>query len=306
LINLTIFVQCYNRPAYAKKAIESVLKQTNQEFRLVISDNSNNDEMLHLMKLEFPSLEYRRRHPSLSAFEHFNKSVAEADTEFLCLFHDDDLMESNFVGDMLKTISLYPRAVAYSCNGYIIDGEAERKRVFFEASSSFVTVENPRELAGRYFSRHPNGFAPFPAYIYRSSVVKYILLNPDAGGKYSDVSWLLEISKKGQFVWNTERLFCYRMHETNDSNIEVLGDRLKLLGYCKLNESSLGKNIINDYRFGMYKQLHVDLLKSKKSGLHHLKYINRFLLRYRLKRFFKRDTYSYLMYKCNKLFSKYL
>jgi glycosyltransferase involved in cell wall biosynthesis len=304
LIKLTIFVQCYNRPAYARRAIESVLKQTNQQFRLVISDNSNNDEMHKLVQLEFPKLEYRRRVPSLSAFEHFNKSIAEADTEFLCLFHDDDLMETGFVDAMLQTIALYPHAVAYSCNGVTIDEDIARDGDFFEAADEYVKVDGPRELVGRYFSRHPSGFAPFPAYIYRSSLVKKIPMNPEAGGKYSDVAWLLDISKHGLIVWSARRLFRYRMHTANDSNTEVLRDRLKLLGYFKNNEPSFGKNIIDDYRFGIYKQLRVDLLHAQKSALHHLKFIENFLLSYRLKRIFRRDTYAYLAYKFKKLFFK--
>lgn len=302
MTKLTIFIQCYNRPVYAKLAIESVLRQTNMAFRLVISDNSTNDELYRLVHAEFPTLEYRRRIPSLPALDHFNISISEVDTEFFCLFHDDDLMEPGYVESMLNTISLYPHAVAYACNAVTIDGEVERKGSFFESRDRHIIIRNPRALMGRYFSRFPNGYAPFPAYIYRSSVVRNIPLDPQTGGKYSDVTWLFEISKNGPIVWDSQKLIRYRMHTANDSNLESLGDRLKLLGFLKLNKSFVGQAIVFDYRFGLYKRLRRNSKTAQDPDFRHGKFIGQFLLTYRLKRFFRPETYAYFLYKSGKFF----
>lgn len=302
MTKLTIFIQCYNRPVYAKLAIESVLRQTSKAFRLVISDNSTNDELFRLIQTEFPMLEYRRRVPSLPALDHFNISISEADTDYICLFHDDDLMEPVYVEAMLNTIELHPLAVAYACNAVTIDEEVVRNGSFFEADANHVIINSPRALAGRYFSRYPNGFAPFPAYIYRSSVVKNIPLNPQTGGKYSDVTWLLEISKNGAIVWNSRKLIRYRMHAANDSNLESLRDRLKLLGFLKHNKSIIGQAVIDDCRFGIYKNLRKSMLKSHDAVFRHKNFIEHYLLTYRLKRFFRPETYAYLYYKAGKLF----
>lgn len=303
LTKLTIFVQCYNRAAFARQAIESVLRQTNKNFRLVISDNSNNDEMHLLILAEFPTLEYRKRVPSISSLDHFNLSISEADTEYLCLFHDDDLMEPDYVDAMLKTIELHPYAVAYSCNAAVIDEENVPNDESFESRDAYITIENPRALAGRYFSRHPNGFAPFPAYIYRSSIVKNIPLNPTTGGKYSDFTWLLDISKVGPIVWNSAKLVRYRIHASNDGGFESARDRLRLLGYLKRNTTLVGKNIISDYRFFLYKKLCGDWIADRKYPARHEKFFKRYLRMYRLQRLFRPETYAYLYYKLGKLFS---
>lgn len=303
MTKLTIFIQCHNRPAYAKCAIESALRQANQDFRLVISDNSSNDELCNLVHAEFPGLDYRRRAPTLSAIDHFNTSISEADTEFLCLFHDDDLMEPDYVDAMLNTIEFQPFAVAYSCNAEIIDEEDVFKGGSFESRNSYVIIENPHALAGRYFSRFPNGIAPFPAYIYRSNIVKKIPINPQTGGKYSDVAWLLEISKCGSIIWNSEKLIRYRMHATNDGGFESTRDRLRLLGYLKMNNSFVGQAIINDYRFFLYKKLCKSGSLDRQFSTRYKKLFDRYLLIYRLKRFFKPETYAYLYYKLGKLFS---
>jgi len=302
LNKLTIFIHCHNRPAYARSTIESVLSQTNRDFHLVISDNSSNDEMRELIHAEFPDLDYRRRSSSLSALDHFNTNIAEADTEYICLFHDDDLMEPGYVDAMLNTIALFPRAVAYSCNAQIIDDEGLPRGTSFESGNAHLLIESPRALAGRYFSRFPNGIAPFPAYIYRSDIVKKTPMNHQTGGKYSDVAWLLEISKFGYIVWNSEKLIQYRMHATNDGGVESLRDRLKLLGFLKKNGSFVGAAIINDYRFFLYKKLYANGLVGRQFPAKYENIFYRYLLMYRFRRFFKLETYAYLFYKFGELF----
>lgn len=297
MTKLTIFIQCHNRPAYAKCAIESVLRQTNRDFRLVISDNSSNDELYRLIQAEYPTLEYRRRVPMLSAFDHFNKSISEADTDFLCLFHDDDLMEPEFVDSMLNTIAVYPDAVAYSCNGVTIDKEIARKGSFFESKGTHILINDARTLAARYFSKYQNGFAAFPAYIYRTSTVKNIPFDAQTGGKYSDVAWLLEIAKNGAIVWSTKNLIRYRIHATNDSGAESLRDRLKLLGFLKLNRSFVGQSIINDYRFGLYKNLCKTSISNFKLSARRINVFKCYLLVCRLKRFAKPEIYTYIRHK---------
>ncbi len=300
---LTIFIVCHNRPAYAKLAIESALRQSNQDFRLVISDNSTNDELYRLISAEFSSLEIRRRVPSLPSPDHFSKCISEADTDYFCLFHDDDLMEPGYVDAMFKTIELHPYAVAYSSNAEIVDEAAEVKHSSFESKDTHVIIENPRALAGRYFSRFPNGVAPFPAYIYRSDIVKGIAIDPESGGKFTDVAWLLEISKHGFIVWNSEKLIRYRIHAGSDGGFESIRDRLRLLRYLKTNSSSVGQSIISDYRFFLYKKLCKAGLAGRKLPDKYARILNRYLLIYRLKRFFKVETYAYLHYKLRKHFN---
>ena len=302
MISLTIYIQCYNRPVLAKHAINSVLRQTNQSFRLVISDNSSSDELCNMIRFDFPSLEYRRRMPSLPVLDHLNKSISETETELVCLFHDDDLMEPDYVDEMLKTVTCYPHAVAYASNAMTMNGEPTKVDCFFESERPMVVINNSRELAGRYFSRHPNGFAPFPAYIYRTSVIKKMLFDSRTGGKYSDVAWLLELASHGPIIWNSRHLIRYRMHEANDSNMESLRDRLRLLGFLKLNKSLIGQAIINDCRFGIYKKLHKKALSNHDNHFRHKAIIEKYLRNYRLRRLFRLDTYRYIFYKLSKFF----
>lgn len=302
MIKLSIVIHCHNRAAYAKRAIESALLQTNQDFRLVISDNSSNDELCDLVRAEFPGLDYRRRPSTLPALDHFNLNIAETETDFICLFHDDDLMTPGFVDAMLKTIAAYPHAVAYSCNADIINEDDVTIDESFESSEPYVVINTPRALAGRYFSRHPNGFAPFPAYIYRSSAVKNLSLDVQSAGKYSDFTWLVDLSKTGAIVWNSQRLMRYRIHATNDGGIESSKGRFKLLGYLKRSRPSVGQAIINDYRFFLYKKFCRNGASDHQFSERVIDIFRRYMLMYRIKRFFRLETYAYIFHKIGKRF----
>lgn len=303
MTKLTVVIHCHNRAAYAKRAIESALRQTNQDFRLVISDNSSNDELCDLVRAEFPQLDYRRRPPTLPALDHFNLNIAETETDFICLFHDDDLMTPTFVEAMLKTIAAHPHAVAYSCNADIINEDDATIDESFESSDPYVILDTPRALAGRYFSRYPNGFAPFPAYIYRSSAAKKLPLNVQSAGKYSDFTWLVDLSKTGAIVWNSCKLMRYRIHATNDGGIESSKGRFKLLGYLKKSRPAVGQAIINDYRFFLYKKFCKNGASDHQFSERVTDIFRRYMLMYRIKRFFRLETYAYIFYKIGKRFN---
>lgn len=259
--------------------------------------------MHHLVQAKFPTLEYRQRIPSVPSPDHFNLSISEADTELFCLFHDDDLMEPDYVDTMLRTAMLHPDGVAYACNAVMIDEANVPHGESFESGDAYVALENPRALASRYFSRFPNGIAPFPAYVYRTSIVTKIPVNPQAGGKYSDVAWLLEIAKRGPIIWNSKKLIRYRIHPGNDGGLESTRDRLRLLRYLKMNSLFIGQAVISDYRFFLYKKLCKNESIGRRLPSKYTKTFERYLFIYRLNRFLKVETYAYLYYKLNKFFS---
>lgn len=246
-MTLTIYILCRNRPDFAKDAILSVLNQTCQDFKLIISDHSSGNDVEDMVKSFFPTISYVRRSPHLKHLEHFNLCIDEVGTDYYCLFHDDDIMSPDFVGDMLESILKFPGAAAYACNSYIEIGGRIERRLSFLSPHQYVLIESPLELARRYFARHQSGIAPNPSYIYARSMVGDNRFIVD-GGKYADVSLLLDALKTGRIVWINKPLMTYRMHGNNVGSIESIPDRLRFLGYLKKNKSLFNKELLQDYR----------------------------------------------------------
>lgn len=286
--SLSIYILCHNRPHDAKQVIRSALTQTDQDYRLIVSDNSTDDRVEQMMLQEFPSIQYVRRRPSLPALEHFNLCLDESTDSHVCLFHDDDLLAPEFVIQMKSTIDRHPDAIAIGCNARIeVHGKLESQPSFLSLSELEV-ISTPGQLARRYFARHQSGIAPFPGYVYHRERLGTIRFVPTEG-KYSDVSWLLRMLDVGNIIWIRKPLMTYRIHGSNDGLQESRRDRLRFLAYLKRHQHSLGHDLLEDYRCSfIYKPI------ANKVTTNHLRQRQlaiRFLRAYTWKRYLRLLTY---------------
>lgn len=285
---LTVFILCHNRPDFARQAIRSAIHQTCQAFRLVISDNSSNDDVEQMVRSDFPGVHYIRRSPMLQPLEHFNCCIEEALSEYFCLFHDDDMMESGFVEEMQRCMATYPMAIACGCNSRIETFGVLESRTSFCSFRNQEVITRPRDLARRYFSRAQSGIAPFPGYIYNRRLVGDLRL-PVRGGKYADVTWLLNLVRQGPIVWINKPLMTYRIHENSDGKVESMRDRLRFLGYIKQYKAELGEGLLSDYRSFIYKKI----LKSHvESHTKRHRLFSAFMKNYRLRHYCRFDYYK--------------
>ena len=287
-VSLQVFILCFNRPDFARQAIRSATLQTTDRFQIVISDNSTNDAVRAMVQADYPALEYRCRTNHLGVLDHLNQCLDEATADYVCLFHDDDLLSPLFVQRVLETTGQFPHAAAIGVNGWIVEA-GRAARLSFDTLGKTHFVRDAGQLAAHYFSRAQLGIAPFPGYVYSMARIGDLRFD-SAGGKYSDVSWLLRVVAKGGMAWIVEPLMTYRLHATNDSRQESIGDRLKLLAYFKRNASTVGHGLIEDFRFFICKkafQLDRDnvraLSRPRQQTMH------AYMTRYRCRRFLRFD-----------------
>lgn len=251
----SLFVLSHDRPDFLRQTLHSIMEQTDRDFELVVSDNSSNDEVEQMMRAEFPHVEYRRRTPMLFHIAHFNRCIEEAQGDYFCLFHDDDLMHPGFVGQMKAAMDADPRLVACGSNALIETMGKIEKRTSFRALGKLEHIGSARDLARRYFARAQSGIAPFPSYVYRRGAVGELRLDVD-GGKYTDVAWLLRLAMKGPIAWLNEPLLTYRIHGGNDGKVESPRDRLRFMAFLKRYPEQFGKALLADYRHSfIYKPL---------------------------------------------------
>lgn len=256
---LNLFVLCHNRPDFLRQTLHSIRNQHDRDVELIVSDNSSNDEVEQMMRAEFPQVEYRRRQPMLKPQEHFNRCIDEAQGEYFCLFHDDDLMHPEFVGHMKAAMDADHRLAACGCNALIETMGRIEPRTSFRALGKLEHIGSARDLARRYFARAQSGFAPFPGYVYRRNAVGDLRLDVE-GGKYTDVAWLLRLAMKGPMAWLNEPLLTYRIHGGNDGKVESPRDRLRFMAFLKRYPEQFCKALLADYRCSF---IYKPLLKSE-------------------------------------------
>lgn len=298
-MSLTIFILCYNRPDFAKESIQSVLTQTCQQFNLIVSDHSTNSAVEEMVCQNFPNITYIRRPSSLKHLEHFNLCIRETKSTHYCLFHDDDILLPNYVKEMLQLIECHQDAAAFACNAYLENyGEIE-KHLSFLSHKRVEVIRSPKQLAQRYFSRNQSGIAPNPSYIYNKKIIGELQFIVD-GGKYADVSLLLDIAQIGQIVWLNKPLMTYRIHGHNLGSTESLPDRLRFLAYLKKHQDILGTEVLHDYRSSfIYKRI----LKNKPGiGVKRYRIARSYLSFYRYYHYVQLSTYKALLVRLtNKL-----
>ena len=227
---ISVFLTCRDRVSYLEEVIESILRQEYKDFELIISDNSVGNEVSNLIAIRYPTLKYRRRN-SVDALKHFNQIIEEIDTEYLVIFHDDDVLLPGYLSGMITALTNHPNVAAVGCNAFITWETEPSDVIFAQGITHSILITTPDQLFEYYMDIDKRFHAPFPSYMYRTAFVQSLRFNAAEGGKYADVSFLMKIVKLAPILWIPDIFMQYRFHLGNDRNIEDIKGKLSLLRF---------------------------------------------------------------------------
>ena len=245
-----IFLATYNRPQMVCVAIDSILSQSFKDFVLIVSDNSTNDQTQKVIEENYlDAFIYRRRLPSLTAIDHFDKMLSEVDSDYFMIFHDDDIMLPNMIGSLIKHFdySYDKNVLAVGANALIMKNNIRTNQRFRQKINHDVMINNPSQLAKLYSVK--NSIAPFASYLYKEEVAKSISPDIKKGGKYCDVAYLLDICCVGSILNLDEPLMILNQHNNQDSNNHLFQDKSKLINHIiKITTLSRSDELILNFR----------------------------------------------------------
>lgn len=244
----TIVIMAHDRVETIGDAIDSVLMQKN--INLIISDNSSTDRINRFVTKNYPSTKYIQRKNFPDSSSHFNKILKSITSKYFMIFHDDDILVSDSIRIMISALENDSSLSAVSGNAYVMKGKLKTKQALLNINHS-VLINNKQEMAEKYILSDSFGVAPFPGYLYRTSMVNWIVSNPNEGGKHADVSFLMKVSESGRILWLKDFIMYYRIHGGNDSSVENIGDRLSIIRYIKKN-TRLKRSDFDYYKFFFY------------------------------------------------------
>lgn len=227
--DLTVVVLTHNRQDLILETVESVLNQTCHDFIFKISDNSDNDETYELLKKKnilSKVIYVRRGKEAKNSLDHFNINLNEITTEYFIFFHDDDVMMPEMIEEIYNKI-YNTRYIAVGCNAYILKNNIKTEKKFYKSCKN-VIHKTPDSLIIKYCS--DCNIVPYPSYIYNKNVLGNIVFTGEAG-KYSDVIWLIKLTKKAPVLWIKRPLFYYRIHDGQDSHSVDIVNQNKLYKY---------------------------------------------------------------------------
>lgn len=231
LKKLQIYIATRNRPEFIMGCVKSALNQnTLDNVEIIVSDNSTNDLTQKILKNAELDIKYIKRSDSLSAIDHLNKIINESDGTYLTIFHDDDILLPNYVSTVREILEADHNLAAAAPNAlYLLDKQMSSEKLW--KSNTDEVILNQNDLVYRYIKITSNNPPPFPGYMYRMSALGNIKLDGREAGKYSDFTFLLKIANTSKIRWIAEPLVAYRLHDNNDTKVEDIADRLKLLKF---------------------------------------------------------------------------
>ena len=205
------------------------------DLEIIVSDNSSNDHVQNMIYKEYPrsdKFKYVKRSPTLSSDHNHNKVIVnETTSDYVVLFHDDDILLPDYLTKVVAALSDYPNVSAIGCNAKIIENTKDKVRKKSFNSDRVIEFLNEKDFLLRYLLGG-GGVAPWPGYLYRTEfLVQEQLDSCERSGKHQDVMLLSNLINYSKVIWLPEVLMYYRIHTSNISSIETIHDRLRLIRY---------------------------------------------------------------------------
>src|SRR5687768_4168218 len=116
-MSLTVLMPAFNASRFIGEAIDSVLRQTHRDFRLVVADDGSSDGTLALAR------SYAAKDPRVAVTTHanvgiantLNRALAGIDSDWVVCMHADDVMLPDRIERQLAFVAANPEvAVAGS------------------------------------------------------------------------------------------------------------------------------------------------------------------------------------------------
>jgi glycosyltransferase involved in cell wall biosynthesis len=121
---VTAVIPTYNRSSFLREAIQSVIAQTFTEFVLVVSDNCSTDDTAAVVtSFHDERLRYLQQPVHLDLNEHFSRCLHLADTDYLFLLPDDDLMHPNLLARSVEALDRHPEAGMVHASARVVDAD---------------------------------------------------------------------------------------------------------------------------------------------------------------------------------------
>lgn len=123
----SVIIPLYNKAPYVAKTIESVLRQTFNDYELIIIDNGSTDGSNEIVsKYSDPRIQIVRLDENVGVSNARNKGVALSTAPYVTFLDADDWWEPTFLEEMAGLIERHPNAGIYGSGYWIIKNGKKR------------------------------------------------------------------------------------------------------------------------------------------------------------------------------------
>ncbi len=113
---ITVVIPTYNRCTTLRNTIESVLNQVGfTDYIIIVVDNqckNNSDTECMIKSLNSDKILYYQNEENIGQIPNWNRGIEIADSEWVILLHDDDMLKNNYFEKITKIIKKNPQIQA--------------------------------------------------------------------------------------------------------------------------------------------------------------------------------------------------
>src|SRR5207245_1874629 len=111
-MSVTILMPVYNGAAFLARSLKSISEQTYGDWRVVIGDDGSTDDSLAVIERSgLPRLTLRRNARNIGWAQTVNLLLAEVDTAYVAVLHQDDWWEPEFLGTVTAMLDRTPASL---------------------------------------------------------------------------------------------------------------------------------------------------------------------------------------------------
>jgi glycosyltransferase involved in cell wall biosynthesis len=203
---VTIGMPVYNGARYVEEAVRSLLKQTEDDFILLISDNCSTDatpEICARLSAEDPRITYVKQEENIGATRNFEYVLRAAQTPFFMWAAHDDLWAPTFLATCIELLQGSPDAAASSVGVRIVDEAGHETGHLFPPPG----LMSSRRLA-RVRAANRDGYMAMYGVLRRDALPEKVRVGDFAG---SADAFVFAIALNRRIVTTDEILFTYRV-----------------------------------------------------------------------------------------------
>jgi glycosyltransferase involved in cell wall biosynthesis len=147
-VTLDIMMPFYGRADHFRLAVESVLAQTDPDWRLVVLDDAYPDEApgQWLLALGDPRISYVRHPTNIGINANFQAALRAATADWLVIFGCDDVMLPGYVARVVQLTREHPAATMVHPATSVIDGDGRPARTLVDVMKSVYRPHFSGEL----------------------------------------------------------------------------------------------------------------------------------------------------------------
>ena len=224
-VTLDIMMPFYGRIDHFKLAVESVLAQSNPDWRLVIVDDVYPDLSAGewAKSIDDPRVSYIRNETNLRPSRNYRKCVGLMESEFGVLMGCDDVMLPGYVQRVTELIAQFPDAAIIQPGVSVIDGDGEAYTPLADRVKKWYRFggTGARQYLGDRLATSllRGNWTYFPSLCWRVSELRKYEFRLDLD-VVQDLAMLLEITKGGgSLVLDDTVVFNYRRHSGSVSAV---------------------------------------------------------------------------------------